>query len=63
MASDAGQQVYRLRKLNERVNADRKNHGIGFLAVRGLLEAKAVVLWHALVHNIIAARRLRPAAT
>lgn len=63
MASDEGQQVYRLRKLIERVNADRKNHGFGFLAVRGLLKAKAVALWHALAHNIIAARRLRLAAT
>lgn len=63
MASDAGQQVYRLRKLIERVNADRKNHGFGFLAVRGLLKAKAVALWHALAHNIIAAQRLRLAAT
>jgi len=62
MASDAGQQVYRLRKLIERVNAERKNHGFGFLAVRGLFKAKAVALWHALAHNIIAARRLRLAA-
>jgi transposase len=62
MASDAGQQVYRSRKLIERVNADRKNHGFGFLAVRGLLKAKAVALWHALAHNLIAARRLRMAA-
>jgi transposase len=62
MASDEGQRVYRLRKLIERVNADRKNHGFGFLAVRGLLKAKAVALWHALANNIIAAQRLRLAA-
>jgi hypothetical protein len=46
----------------ERLNADRKNHGFGFIAVRGLLKAKAVALWHALANNLIAARRLRLAA-
>jgi transposase len=59
MASDAGQQVYRLRKLIERINADRKNHGFGFMVVRGLRKVKAVALWHALANNIMAARRLR----
>lgn len=62
MVSDAGRQVYRSRKLIERLNADRKNHGFGFIAVRGLLKAKAVALWHALANNLIAARRLRLAA-
>ena len=59
MASAAGQAVYRLRKLIERVNADRKNHGFGYLPVRGLIKAKAVALMHALAHNLIAAQRLR----
>jgi hypothetical protein len=31
MASEAGQAVYALRKRIERINADRKNHGFGFL--------------------------------
>jgi transposase len=59
MASEAGQAVYALRKRIERINADRKNHGFGFLPVRGLIKAKAHALWHALAnnaHSSIAAR-------
>ena len=59
MASEAGQAVYALRKQIERVNADRKNHGFGFLPVRGLIKAKAHALWHALANNLMAAQRLR----
>ena len=59
MASEAGQAVYGLRQRIERINADRKNHGFGFLAVRGLIKAKAHALWHALANNLMAARRLR----
>jgi transposase len=59
MATEAGKTVYKLRKLIERINADRKNHGFGFLAVRGLIKAKAVALLHALAHNLMAAYRLR----
>jgi transposase len=58
MKSAAGQAIYRLRKLIERVNADRKNHGFGFLPVRGLIKAKAVALLHALAHNLMTALRL-----
>lgn len=59
MESEAGQRIYRLRKRIERVNADRKNHGFGFLPVRGLFKAKAVALLHALAHNLVTAHRLR----
>jgi transposase len=62
MDSEAGQEVYRRRKLIERVNADRKNHGFGFLAVRGLIKAKAFALLHALAHNLVTAHRLRTQA-
>ena len=62
MASEAGKAVYGLRKHIERVNADRKNHGFGFLPVRGLIKARAYALWHALANNLMAARRLRAAA-
>jgi DDE family transposase len=48
MASEAGQAVYDLRRRIERINADRKNHGFGFLPVRGLIKARAHALWHAL---------------
>ena len=59
MASEAGKAVYALRKRIERINADRKNHGFGFLPVRGLIKAKAHALWHALANNLVAAHRLR----
>jgi transposase len=59
METAAGQEVYRLRKLIERINANLKNHGFGFLHVRGLIKAKAVALWHALANNLMAAHRLR----
>jgi hypothetical protein len=58
MASQAGQAVYALRQRIERINADRKNHGFGFVPVRGLIKAKAHALWHALANNLVAAHRL-----
>jgi transposase len=58
MDSAAGQEVYRRRKLIERLNAHLKNHGFGILPVRGLIKAKAVALWHALANNLMAAHRL-----
>jgi transposase len=62
MATQAGQEVYRLRKLIERVNADLKNRGFGFMPVRGLLKAKAVALLYALAHNLLVVLRLRTQA-
>lgn len=62
MATQAGQEVYRLRKLIERVNAHLKNRGFGVIPVRGLLKAKAVALLHALANNLLVAYRLRAEA-
>ena len=62
METATGQEVYGLRKLIERLNANVKNHGFGFLYVRGLLKTKAVALWHALANNLMAAHRLRARA-
>jgi transposase len=59
MGTQAGQEVFSLRKLIERINANLKNHGFGFLPVRGLIKAKAMALWHALANNLMAAHRLR----
>jgi transposase len=59
MATQAAAEVYGLRKLIERVNANLKNHGFGFIPVRGLIKAQAVALWHALANNLMAAHRLR----
>ena len=62
MTTDEGQETYRSRKLIERVNANLKNHGFGFLPVRGPIKAKAVALLHALANNLMAAYRLRTEA-
>jgi len=62
METPAGREVYGLRKLIERINANLKNHGFGFLYVRGLIKVKAVALWHALANNLMAAHRLRSKA-
>jgi transposase len=59
MASETGKAVYALRQRIERINADRKNHGFGFLPVRGLIKAKAHALWHAIANNLVATQRLR----
>jgi transposase len=59
MVTAAGRAIYSLRKLIERVNADRKNHGFGFLPVRGSIKAKGIALLHALAHNFVVALRLR----
>jgi transposase len=59
MNTSAGQEVYRRRKLIERVNAYLKNHGFDFLPVRGLIKAKAVALWYALANNLIAVIHLK----
>jgi transposase len=59
MATAAGKAIYSVRKLIERVNAERKNHGFGFLPVRGLVKAQGVALLHALAHNFVAMLRLR----
>jgi Transposase DDE domain len=59
MKTPAGQEVFSLRKLIERINGNIKNHGFGFMPVRGLIKSKAVALWHALANNLMAAHRLR----
>jgi transposase len=59
METGAGQDVYRRRKLMERINANLKNHGFDILPVRGLIKAKSVALLHALANNLMAAHRLR----
>jgi transposase len=62
MASPQGRAAYAQRKQIERINAERKNHGFGILAVRGLIKAQAVALWHAIAHNFTAGQRLRARA-
>ena len=59
MATPAGQEVFSRRKLIERINGNLKNDGFGFIAVRGLIKAKAVALWPALANHLMAVHRLR----
>jgi hypothetical protein len=59
MATEPGKAIYAMRQRTERINADRKNHSFGFLAVRGLFKAMAHVLWHTIVNNVVTAHRLR----
>jgi len=59
MDTGAAQDIYRRRKLIERINGHLKNHGFGQIPVRGLIKAKAIALLHAIANNLTAARRLR----
>lgn len=59
MATQDAGIIYKRRLLIERINADRKNHGFGQMLVRGLRKVRAVALWHALAHNLIAVHRRR----
>jgi transposase len=52
MAAPEYQKLYRLRpSIAEFPNADCRNRGLRQFRVRGLIKAKAVVLWHALAFN------------
>ena len=63
MASAAGQATYRLRSLNERINAELRSRGLRQFTVRGRAKARTVLLWHALAHNLMRALSLRAAAS
>jgi transposase len=59
MASDEGQALYRKRGATiECANAQLRRRGLLQFNVRGLVKAKAVVLWHALAHNLMRLRSL-----
>lgn len=61
MAGEAGQAVYRRRKLTEHVHAKMKNRGFDKMPLHGLVKVQAVCLLHALAHNALQAHRLRKA--
>lgn len=59
MASTQGQQLYKRRAASvECANAQLRRRGLQRLNVRGLFKARAVVLWHALAHNLMRMRSL-----
>jgi transposase len=53
MASAEGKEIYKQRAATaECVNAQVRNRGLRQFPVRGMLKAKAIVLWHAIAHNL-----------
>lgn len=62
MASEAGKEVYRRRKLTEHAHAKMKNRGFGRMLVHGIATVRVVCLLHALAHNLLQACRLRAVA-
>ena len=53
MATQEAKEIYKQRAATaECVNAQARNRGLRQFGVRGILKAKAIVLWHALAHNL-----------
>lgn len=53
MGTDAAKQIYKERAASiECTNAHLRNRGLQRFNVRGLSKARAVLLWHALAHNL-----------
>ena len=60
MGTEDAKEIYKERAATaECVNALARNRGLRQFLVRGLQKAKAVVLWHALAHNLMRAFSLR----
>ena len=54
MATPEAKEIYKQRAATaECVNAHARNRGLRQFPVRGMLKAKAIVLWHALAHNLL----------
>jgi transposase len=59
MATEEAKEIYKQRAATaECVNAQLRNRGLRQFPVRGMLKAKAIVLWQALAHNL--SRMLNP---
>lgn len=59
MASEEGQALYRRRSASiECANAHLHRRGLYSVNVRGQIKARAVLLWHALAHNLMRMRSL-----
>jgi transposase len=59
MASEAGKALYKLRAATvECANAQLRRRKLDRFNVRGLAKARAVLLWHALAHNLMRMRSL-----
>jgi transposase len=63
MGTGQAKAIYKERAATaECVNAQARGRGLIHLLVRGLAKVKAIVLWHALAHNLLRAAALRAAA-
>jgi len=61
MASDAGKAQYKLRSICECIHARWRNWDLRQLPVRGFEKVRAVMLWYALINNILQGHRLASA--
>ncbi|MDE2254678.1 MAG: transposase, partial [Betaproteobacteria bacterium] len=53
MGTEAAKQIYKVRAASiECTNAHLRNRGLQRFNVRGMIKARAVLLWHALAHNL-----------
>jgi transposase len=63
MGTAEAKEIYKQRAATaECVNAIARNRNLWFIRVRGLMKARAVVLWHALAHNLRRTLTLRAEA-
>jgi len=63
MATEKAKRIYRQRAATaEWVNAQARNRGLRQFLVRGIAKTRAVVLWHALAHNLMQLPNLTPDA-
>ena len=61
MASEQGQQQYKVRSICECIHARWRNWGLLRLPVRGLQKVHTIALWYALTNNVLQAHRLATA--
>ena len=60
MGTDEAKQIYKERAATAKcVNAIARNRGLRQFSVRGLLKAKAVILWYVIAHNLMRTVALR----
>ena len=61
MATSEAKEIYKQRAATaECVNAQTRNRGLRQFPVRGMLKAKAIVLWHALAQNLLRIVNISP---
>ena len=57
MTGEPAKAIYKRRGLVEWVNAGMRNRGLVRLTVRGMARTRAILLWQALVHNLLCLQR------